>query len=643
MIGILVVLAYPESKSTVIAISIMILITVFIVSLEDNRRIYSKIGTESIIFNTILGNKDFSETIIHHFKSKGRNINFYRHNYRYIPFFMYIIYTTIIVSPILIEITLFLLAIPMVLILLLELDFHRVFRRNNDLIINTAYAQIQLSPYTQGHIHAKTKRNELSLNFFALFNTSFLDYNLYILDSIRFVKNRVAPFKFILLVIILPIFNALILDKYLPQFSILIFVLAYSIHFIGMLLSGIILVLLTKWLVKKEVKTRLTTVIDEIQGDEFLQQWNSIISGLPDLPLEGRLTDFLNNEQSIFHLKKQLLLVFMQSNEEMEKGVHSRLSKQKQRLEVEKMDVSCVEIDSKIIHQLDFMANQYERYKLTRNKSLATNDYLPNLLSEFDSRSEPGNDPVIKQTFSRPGLASLSVEEREKLDAYCSSLWNIVPEETDPRAANEYNVHANKQIRYGNYLSAFESYDKALQYNPRNVTVLLNKANLLIDFEYYLRAFELLEQGLTLDPNNSLIARRRSWLLGVCKTKEVSLLSPFLVDLLIKKHYKISLKDIATRLLSTDKDVRNLINTIDLEDHIQVGDTHIINSFKRDKEKYSGEECVICRSGMYTEDNPKIICLYCENQYHYNELREWLRTNQTCPICKESINLEDYK
>jgi hypothetical protein len=46
--------------------------------------------------------------------------------------------------------------------------------------------------------------------------------------------------------------------------------------------------------------------------------------------------------------------------------------------------------------------------------------------------------------------------------------------------------------------------------------------------------------------------------------------------------------------------------------------------------------CKICNS--YVETGTEVaVCQHCDNIYHENHLRTWLRLNPKCPMCKEEI------
>ena len=53
------------------------------------------------------------------------------------------------------------------------------------------------------------------------------------------------------------------------------------------------------------------------------------------------------------------------------------------------------------------------------------------------------------------------------------------------------------------------------------------------------------------------------------------------------------------------------------------------------------EECSICLDKLSTKkDNSYIpIKLKCGHMFHYNCLSEWYSTNQSCPICRQEINI----
>ena len=52
---------------------------------------------------------------------------------------------------------------------------------------------------------------------------------------------------------------------------------------------------------------------------------------------------------------------------------------------------------------------------------------------------------------------------------------------------------------------------------------------------------------------------------------------------------------------------------------------------------HSCRECVVCMQ-IFTE-NEEVICLRCDPRhiFHSECLKRWLRINNTCPICRQSI------
>ena len=50
------------------------------------------------------------------------------------------------------------------------------------------------------------------------------------------------------------------------------------------------------------------------------------------------------------------------------------------------------------------------------------------------------------------------------------------------------------------------------------------------------------------------------------------------------------------------------------------------------------EGCWICL--CYIKKEQKYITLHCGHQYHYKCIRDWIRTKQNCPLCRESCNLK---
>ena len=49
------------------------------------------------------------------------------------------------------------------------------------------------------------------------------------------------------------------------------------------------------------------------------------------------------------------------------------------------------------------------------------------------------------------------------------------------------------------------------------------------------------------------------------------------------------------------------------------------------------DSCTICQSEFIHGENLKI--LNCQHFYHNNCVEEWLKSNKSCPICKEDVKI----
>ena len=47
------------------------------------------------------------------------------------------------------------------------------------------------------------------------------------------------------------------------------------------------------------------------------------------------------------------------------------------------------------------------------------------------------------------------------------------------------------------------------------------------------------------------------------------------------------------------------------------------------------ESCVICQED-FSESNKHKVTLHCGHKYHKACLREWLKDNSSCPMCRKS-------
>jgi hypothetical protein len=56
----------------------------------------------------------------------------------------------------------------------------------------------------------------------------------------------------------------------------------------------------------------------------------------------------------------------------------------------------------------------------------------------------------------------------------------------------------------------------------------------------------------------------------------------------------------------------------------------------QDEEKSAPEECCICLEAF--KDGENIRRLQCFHIFHVKEIDKWLRTNNTCPVCKTAVD-----
>ena len=64
---------------------------------------------------------------------------------------------------------------------------------------------------------------------------------------------------------------------------------------------------------------------------------------------------------------------------------------------------------------------------------------------------------------------------------------------------------------------------------------------------------------------------------------------------------------------------------------IRKADKNLIN--------FKEKTCAICIREYVQNEN--ILTTPCEHEYHYNCIRVWFRTNNSCPICKFKIVKEN--
>jgi Ring finger domain len=76
--------------------------------------------------------------------------------------------------------------------------------------------------------------------------------------------------------------------------------------------------------------------------------------------------------------------------------------------------------------------------------------------------------------------------------------------------------------------------------------------------------------------------------------------------------------------------------------HNQILSNLMKNKFKP-KDLSEGTECVICM--MEYTSNDDLICLPCDSRhfFHAECITDWLKHNNSCPMCKKPITLDDLK
>jgi hypothetical protein len=63
----------------------------------------------------------------------------------------------------------------------------------------------------------------------------------------------------------------------------------------------------------------------------------------------------------------------------------------------------------------------------------------------------------------------------------------------------------------------------------------------------------------------------------------------------------------------------------------------------KDVEKFHGEnsDCIVCLNSFQSGD--LVTTLPCSHVYHSKCIKDWLKTNPTCPVCKYEITKENFK
>lgn len=242
---------------------------------------------------------------------------------------------------------------------------------------------------------------------------------------------------------------------------------------------------------------------------------------------------------------------------------------------------------------------------------------------------------------------SLIPLSRRNLESQASSIKYYLekkpkkPKHQDLEKVERYNAQALRLMNRMRPADALRAYDKALRYDQNNITVLLNKANLLQRVRYYPAAYEILEKIILLEPSNKKARERREQLREKAMERQISLLSESLVRHILLRYRKISFDDLGKQLLCNEEEIREFCTTSQIL--ADMDDTHIWIGESLKEEFTRGKQCQICFSDKYNKENVEIICVKCEYHFHQIEFQEWVLRKGSCPLCREKVDSKMYK
>ncbi|MCY3412683.1 MAG: hypothetical protein INQ03_13680 [Candidatus Heimdallarchaeota archaeon] len=255
--------------------------------------------------------------------------------------------------------------------------------------------------------------------------------------------------------------------------------------------------------------------------------------------------------------------------------------------------------------------------------------------SPVSLRSRPAEKEYSKDFFKMPDSKVIPVETVHEIRqlVYREST---VSQEIKEQVIN-FNNSAIEEMKNGNYLQAQDILRKAIGMDPMNTSVLQNYAIVLTQLGSYIDAIELYDLILEINPSLRMVAMRRDELLSKTREEMYPLLSVYLINKFVQKVGVLSFKDLAYLLNTNEGDLQHFITHNSFDENLIFTEKEVRFKTEFGNSEYEDKQCEICKSKLYTNDNPRTECIHCGHSFHYKEYMQWIELKHSCPVCRTII------
>lgn len=66
-----------------------------------------------------------------------------------------------------------------------------------------------------------------------------------------------------------------------------------------------------------------------------------------------------------------------------------------------------------------------------------------------------------------------------------------------------------------------------------------------------------------------------------------------------------------------------------------------IQQLKRNVQAPAGAACAICLCELASAEPGSLTCMPCDHMFHEECLTQWLRSHNTCPVCRDTVEADD--